>query len=211
MTQHSKLVFLQTLFVGCMMLSNMVGIKVVDIGPLQTSVSIWLLPITFLVTDIIAEVKGKKYVNNLVISTSILMIISYIFVTLSVSAEPAERFTINEEFKIIFQTSARFFLASIIAFVLAQLHDIWAFEYIKEKTHGKFLWLRNNASTIVSQFIDSVVFIFIAFYHITPKFDVAYMWQLILPLYVLKVLLAVADTPFCYWGVKWLRKSEKDV
>ena len=87
------------------------------------------------------------------------------------------------------------------------MHDVISFDFWKNKTNGKMLWLRNNASTIVSQAIDSTLFMFIAFYGVSPKYDVAFIITLIIPYYVLKVLLAILDTPLVYAGVKWL-KSE---
>jgi hypothetical protein len=107
----------------------------------------------------------------------------------------------------IFQNSSRVILASILAFVISQMHDIWAFDFWKKKTQGKYLWLRNNLSTAVSQFIDTTIFIFLAFYQITPKFDFDFMWQLILPYYAVKLILAFIDTPFVYLGVRWLKKK----
>ena len=159
----------------------------------------------------IAEVKGKKFVANLIWATVIALIFSYLFIKLSINIEPADRFReMNPAFVSAFSNSSRIFMASIIAFALSQLHDIWAFEFWKQKTKGKYLWLRNNLSTIVSQFIDTVIFIFIAFYQTNPKFDFAFMWQLIVPYYILKVIIALIDTPFVYLGVKWLRPKNND-
>ena len=204
--QEKKLLLLQILFVTVMLLANILGTKIVNIGPVATSMGIWLVPISFLITDILAEVKGKKFVSSLIWSTVIALIFSYLFIKLSINATPADRFAENNSaFVTIFNSSARMFIASIIAFIISQFHDIWAFEFWKEKTHGKFLWLRNNLSTIVSQFIDTVIFMFIAFYHMTPKFDATFIWQLIIPYYILKIILALIDTPFVYAGVKWLK------
>lgn len=207
-TQEQKITFLKILFVTCMILANILGIKIINIGPLTASMGIWLVPISFLITDILAEIKGSKFVNSLIWSTAIALIFSFIFIKISIRVNPADRFTNNEAFVLILNSSSRMFIASTIAFLLSQFHDIWSFEFWKRKTHGKHLWLRNNASTIVSQFIDTTIFIFIAFYHIAPKFDFAFMWQLILPYYALKVILALLDTPFAYLGVKWLRQNE---
>ncbi|MFA6307760.1 MAG: queuosine precursor transporter [Patescibacteria group bacterium] len=208
--QDNKILLLQILFVTSMILANIVGVKIVNIGPVATSVGIWLVPISFLITDILAEVKGKKFVNNLIWSTVIALIFSYLFIQLSIMATPADRFAqTNPAFVTIFNNSSRIFLASIIAFILSQFHDIWAFEYWKKKTNGKMLWLRNNLSTMVSQFIDTVLFMFIAFYHISPKFDAGFIWQLIIPYYILKIILALADTPLVYLGVKWLALKPK--
>ena len=204
-SQERKTTLLQVIFATSIIFANIVGIKIIRLGPLNVSMGIWLVPITFLITDILAEVKGKKFVSQLVWATAIAMIFSYIFIKISIWVQPAERFIdANPAFIEVFQNSARIFIASIIAFIISQLHDIWAFEYWKQKTKGKYFWLRNNLSTIVSQFIDTTIFIFIAFYHMTPKFDFTFMWSLILPYYVLKIILALLDTPFAYLGVKWL-------
>jgi len=206
--ENKKILLLQVIFVTSMLLANVVGVKIVNIGPVATSVGIWLVPISFLITDILAEVKGRKFVSDLIWSTVIALLFSYIFINLSIGAAPADRFAeTNPAFVTIFSNSARIFLASIVAFILSQFHDIWAFEYWKKKTNGKMLWLRNNLSTMVSQFIDTILFMFIAFYHISPKFDAGFIWQLIIPYYILKIILALADTPFVYLGVKWLKKK----
>ncbi|MCB9802409.1 queuosine precursor transporter [Candidatus Nomurabacteria bacterium] len=205
-TQDNKILFLQALFISSLMLANIVGAKVYNLGSLTISVTIWLMPITFLITDILEEVKGKKIVNSLIWTTAIILFLSFLFIQWTVWLNPAERYTNNEAFVTIFQNSARFFLASIVAFLISQMHDVWSFNFWKEKTKGRFLWLRNNLSTAVSQFIDTSIFIFLAFYQIAPKFDFAFMWHLILPYYALKLILAVIDTPFVYLGVRWLKK-----
>ena len=130
-----------------------------------------------------------------------------LFITaLAVLLPAAQRsFVSDAEYSKIFGTTLRIFAASIVGFFISQMHDVWAFEFWKKKTKGKFLWLRNNASTIVSQFIDTVIFMFIAFYAISPKFTVEYVFALIIPYWLIKVAFALFDTPFCYLGVKWLR------
>ena len=206
--QDKKILLLQVLFVTAMLLANILGIKIIQIGPINASIGILLVPLAFLITDILAEVKGKKFVSNLIWSSVFTLIFSYLFIQLSLYIEPADRFKdMNPAFVNIFSNSSRIFIASIIAFAISQFHDIWAFEFWKKKTHGKFLWLRNNLSTIVSQFIDTVIFMFLAFYHISPKFDAAFIWELIIPYYLLKILISLIDTPFVYAGVKWLKKK----
>ena len=209
MNLDKKILLLQILFVTSLLLANTVGIKIIQIGPVNASFGIWLFPLTFLITDVLAEVKGKKFVANLIWSTAIALIFSFIFIQISIWVEPAGRFAeTNPAFVTVFKSSARIIIASLIAFVISQFHDIWAFEFWKKKTKGKHLWLRNNLSTVVSQFIDTTIFIFIAFYQMTPRFDFAFMWQLILPYYALKIILALIDTPFVYMGVKWLKGKQ---
>lgn len=206
--QDKKILGLQILFVTIMLLANILGIKIINIGPITASVGIWLVPLSFLITDVLAEVKGKKFINNLIWSTIVALVFSYLFIKLSIYLEPAERFAEdNDAYVKIFTNSSRMFFASIVAFGLSQFHDIWAFEFWKKKTQGKFLWLRNNLSTIVSQFIDTTIFMFLAFYKMSDKFDAAFVWSLIIPYYILKIILALVDTPFVYLGVKWLKKK----
>ncbi|PIZ54623.1 transporter, partial [Candidatus Uhrbacteria bacterium CG_4_10_14_0_2_um_filter_41_7] len=96
----------------------------------------------------------------------------------------------------------RITVASFIAYLISQHHDVWAFHFWKKKTNGKHLWLRNNASTVVSQLIDTVVFTFIAFYGVLP------IVPLILGTWVVKILIALIDTPFIY-GAVWIMDKIK--
>lgn len=211
MNTDKKILTLQILFVTCILLANIIGVKIIELGPVNASFGIWLFPLTFLITDILAEVKGKKFVSNLIFSTAIALVFSFIFIQLSIWAEPAERFAeTNPAFLTIFKSSSRIIIASVIAFVISQSHDVWAFEFWKQKTKGKHLWLRNNLSTIVSQFIDTVIFIFIAFYQVAPNYDLGFMWKIIWPYYILKVIMALIDTPFVYLGVNWLKEKNND-
>lgn len=119
-----------------------------------------------------------------------------------------ENWTNQEAYETIFKGSLRMTIASLIAFILSQYHDIWAFHFWKEKTKGKFLWLRNNASTVVSQLIDTSIFMYIAFYHLTPKFTSSFIFSLIIPYWIFKIIFAFLDTPLCYLGVKWLKSNK---
>ncbi|MFH1649731.1 MAG: queuosine precursor transporter, partial [Candidatus Woesearchaeota archaeon] len=93
----------------------------------------------------------------------------------------------------VFSFTPRLVLASLVAYFISQFHDVWAFHAWKRRTKGKHLWLRNNASTIVSQFIDTVIVVVIAFYGVLPG-----LIELILGIWILKVIIAMLDTPFMY-------------
>ena len=208
---ESKTNILFGVFIGSLIAANLIGLKIADFGFFDASVGILLFPILFLITDVIEEVHGRKKTKELIIIGVITLILVLIVTTLGVLLPFAERSMVNEEYTTIFGTTIRIFIASITAFVLSQLHDVWAFNFWKEKTHGEHLWLRNNLSTMVSTLIDTIIFMFIAFYAITPKFTVEYVFALIIPYWLVKVLFALFDTPFCYLGVWWLRgkKPEK--
>lgn len=196
------------IFVGSLIAANLIGLKIAEFGIFQASVGILLFPILFLVTDIIEEVHGKKKAQEFVLIGFVTLIIVLIITVIAVILPFAERSLVKEEYTTIFSTTIRIFIASITAFLIAQIHDVWAFNFWKKKTKGKYLWLRNNLSTIVSQFLDTTIFMFIAFYNISPNFNVEYVFTLIIPYWLVKVLFALFDTPFCYLGVKWLSKSK---
>jgi len=168
-----------------------------------------VFPILFLVTDIVAEVHGKKKVREFIFIGAICLLIMVAATALAVALPASERSLSDETFNQVFKISIRMTIASIIAFVVAQLHDVWAFHWWKKKTSGRFLWLRNNASTVVSQLIDSTLFMFIAFYQSMPGWGAAFVVSLIIPLWLIKILFALVDTPFAYLGVWWLKKKKK--
>jgi uncharacterized integral membrane protein (TIGR00697 family) len=203
------------IFVGSLIAANLIGLKIADFGIFHASVGILLFPILFLVTDVIEEVHGKKKAQEFVIVGFVTLIIILIVTVIAVIIPHASRSVmgnvdLQNAYDDIFGTTVRIFIASITAFLVAQLHDVWAFNFWKKKTKGKYLWLRNNLSTIVSQFLDTTLFMFIAFYNISPKFNVEYIFALIIPYWMVKILFAIFDTPFCYLGVRWLKGPVKN-
>ncbi|MDD2440100.1 MAG: queuosine precursor transporter [Methanosarcinaceae archaeon] len=204
-----KTQLLLAVFVSSLLLGNLLGSKVISFFGFVSSVGIFSYPLTFLITDIIEEVRGREVSKMFLHSGLIALCISALFVFISTNFPPAAFYQGNEAYKSVFSNSLRVILASIIAFLAAQSHDLWAFNFWKQKTGGKYLWLRNNLSTIFSQLIDSLVFMFIAFYHQTPEFTSYRIFQMILPYWAIKIFFALLDTPFVYLGVRWLAPEGK--
>jgi queuosine precursor transporter len=204
-----RLQLLFALFIALLIGMNLLGGKIISLLGISVSVGIFMVPLTFLITDIVEEVYGKSTVKHFIVGGVISLIVILLFTALFVILEPHSRYSFNEEYKIIFGTSLRMLLASIVAFILAQVHDVISFEWWKKRTKGKALWLRNNLSTVVSQLIDTFVFMMIAFYHITPDFTFAFIIHLAIPYYLFKIAFAIIDTPFVYLGVNWLKKEKK--
>ena len=119
---------------------------------------------------------------------------------------PAAPFWPNEAaFKSILGSTSRIIVASFTAYLISQLHDVWAFHFWRRKTRARHLWLRNNLSTMASQFIDSAIFINIAFYGVLP------VWPLIAGQWIVKMAIAVLDTPvvYCVVGAMSARQGRK--
>ena len=97
----------------------------------------------------------------------------------------------------------RIVVASLLTYLVSQNHDVWAYDFWKRKTKGKYLWIRNNASTIVSQAIDTNLFVILAFYGTLP---LTVLWNIIVGSFIIKVVIAIFDTPFLYVA-KWYFKK----
>jgi len=193
-------------FVVALVLANTLGTKITSLFGVRVSVGIFFVPLLFLITDIISEVHGKKKATEFVLISIAVLVFTLVMMYFSINLPANETWGGQEHFAFVFGSSLRMTIASVIAFVLSQFHDVWSFHFWKKKTHGKYLWLRNNLSTAISQFIDTVIFMFIAFYNLTPKFNVLFIISLIIPYWLFKIFFALADTPLCYLGVKWLKK-----
>lgn len=160
----------------------------------------------FLATDLLGEVYGKKEAQRGVW----LGFFSLLFMTISMQFallfQPHESDFINQSLKNIFGLIPRVAFASLIAYLTSQLHDVWAFHFWRNKTQGKHLWIRNNASTLISQAIDSVVFVMIAFYSI---FETDVLLSILFTTYMIKVLIALLDTPVIYLG-RWILNKHSE-
>jgi len=173
----------------CVMASILAN-KIVTFGPFTVPGGVIVFSMTFLITDILSERKAvwAGFCANIILAISVYIVIAW---------QPASYATeISDMFGKVLGLTPRLILAGWIAYLISQHHDIWAFHFWKRKTKGKHLWFRNNASTIISQLLDSVIFIFIGFYGVFP------ILPLILGQWVVKIIIALLDTPFMY-GIMW--------
>ncbi|HII16531.1 TPA: queuosine precursor transporter [Candidatus Woesearchaeota archaeon] len=187
-----------------MILANIQVMRTVQLFGMVTAMGNIIYGTTFLATDILSENYGKKEAKKAVwigfftlIATTIVMQLSLLFVP------DASDFS-NDAMHAIFGFLPRIAIASITAYLISQTHDIITFTLLKERTKGKHLWLRNNLSTIISQLIDNIVFTWIAFVGLFGLFGwkQLFPWEVIIEIfvisYILKVVVALCDTPIVY-------------
>lgn len=182
---------------------NIFGAKLFEI-----SVGILPYPITFLITDLISEIYGKKRANQIVIGGIFASIFSLSIVYTANAVSATSWSPVGDNlFSTVFGNTMIAVFASMMAYLLAQLVDIQIYHFWKRITKGKHLWLRNNFSTFLSQFVDtfSVLFLLCSFGEIS--------WNrfagLLISGFIFKVLIAILDTPFLYLGVYLFRKRFK--
>lgn len=180
------------IFVVSLIVANIVSAKIVSFWGLVIPAAIVAYPLTFLITDVIGEIWGKEMANRAVKIGFICQLISLVLIGLSILL-PVAPFADNQaQFVGIMKSSFRVVAASLVAYLVSQSWDVWLFHKLKEKCNGKHKWLRNNASTLTSQMIDTAIFITIAFWGVVPN-----IWVMILSQYLIKAAYALLDTiPF---------------
>lgn len=175
------------------------------------SVAIFFIPLIYSINDVITEVYGKERTRSLIRSALFVVFLVFLSSIIFTSLPPSMRFQAKEAaYDIIFGLSARFAAASLTAFALAEFLDVYVFSKIREKLGKKSLWLRVNGSNFVSQFVDTVVFMTLAFYALDQSFsnNFSFLVVLIIPYWLVKCFMSVIETPFVYLGVKWLKKDK---
>jgi uncharacterized integral membrane protein (TIGR00697 family) len=149
----------------------------------------------FLATDILSEHYGPREARKGIWIGFFSLAWATFAMQFAIHFIPDESDFMLLHLKEVFSLMPRVVLASLVAYLVSQHHDIWAFAFWKQKTSGKYLWFRNNASTFVSQLADSVVFTLIAFLGV---FETEVLVEIIVTTYILKLIVAVIDTPFLY-------------
>ena len=173
-----------------------IWIPFIGLYTFQQSVGLLPYPITFIVTDIISELFGKKKANQVVTAGLIASLFMLLIVTVS-DGVPSAPFGVGSEvFSKVFGLSSAAVFASMMAYLFAQYVDVRLFHFWKTLTKGKHLWLRNNASTMFSQLIDTAVVLFLLCYFSVIQWEMFY--QLLLNGFLFKVLFAALDTPIIY-------------
>ena len=200
---------LAAIFISSLVVSNLIFQKFFSwdffgVHTFEISVGILPYPVTFLVTDLISEIYGKKRANQVVITGIFASAFSLLIIMISDMAPATEWSPIgNEVFHQVFGLSAIAVFASAMAYLVAQFVDIRIYHFWKVKTKGRHLWLRNNFSTITSQFLDtfSVLFLLCSF----GVIDWDLFGLLLLNGFLFKLVVALLDTPVLYICVYWLR------
>lgn len=195
-------IILLSVFIGSITIASVLTSKIVNVFGFFVPAGILAYSVTFVCTDVISEIWGKERAKNVVIGGFVALVTVFIVVQIALVWPKAPFWQGEDAFHSILGSTSRVIIASFIAYFISQYHDVWAFHVLKKMTGNKHLWLRNNASTAVSQLIDSSIFITIAFYGVMP------IIPLIFGQWIVKVVIALLDTPIVY-GVVWLIERDR--
>ena len=193
-----------TLYITSLFAANTLGVKLMPFFfGTHLSVAVFSFPIVFIMTDVIGEVYGKRMANNFVIA-GIISILLFLFYSFISSAMPwsAGGEWVKAGYNQIFGLSARFSIASVVAFVFAEYQDVISFFFLKKRLGDKYFWLRSNLSNVWSQFFDSSIFLLIAYFGILP---IKTIFLIIIPWWIYKVVMGIFYTPLSYLGIHLLK------
>lgn len=203
------------LFITSLVVSNLIFKKFFYYYPLELSIwniklfeiSVGILPypVTFLITDLISEIYGKKKANEVVVGGIFASFFAMAIIYIANAVPATEWSPVSDElFSTVFGSTAIAVMASMMAYLFAQFVDIQIYHYWKRITKGKHLWFRNNCSTFLSQFVDTAtVLLLLCFF---GEIDWSLFSGLLLAGFLFKVIIAALDTPFLYLGVFIFRK-----
>jgi queuosine precursor transporter len=212
-----KMDLLIALYIFCVAVSELMGAKtfpVFDWGwvRLNASVAVFVIPLIFTINDVVTEVYGKERARSIIRSSLVVIFLMLLYSLLVTNLPPSKRFASSEgAYDAVFGLSARISAASLVAFILSDFLDVYVFVWLREKFGKGRLWLRNNVSNFISQFIDSGTFLILAFYAFDQSFssNFSFIMSLLIPYWFLRCALSVLETPLVYLGVKWLKGGSK--
>lgn len=199
------------IFITNAIVAEMIGSKLILIGPFVMSIGIIPWPVVFISTDLINEYYGRAGVKKLSLITASLIAFTFIilFISIHIPAAVGISTVTDEQFYAVFGQSLWIIVGSLVAFVTSQLVDVSIFWMLRDKTGGKMIWLRSTGSTVISQLIDTFIVLGIAFW-LPGKMTTANYINASFSSYVVKLILAIALTPLIYVGHNMIEKYMGD-
>ena len=193
------------LYLTSLIASNTLGLKIIPFLGTHISTAIFMFPFVFITTDVVGEVYGKRLARFFVLAgfVSVALFILYSVLSLLPPWDPAGSW-LQASYDTVFTVSIRISIASLVAFIVGEYQDVVMFFFVKNKLGDKNFWLRSNVSNLWSQFLDTVLFMTIAFYGVYSN-DV--LLGLIFSWWFFKVGIGVLYTPLSYLGIYLLRKA----
>ncbi|MCE9548786.1 queuosine precursor transporter [Candidatus Nomurabacteria bacterium] len=201
---YKKILICLTIYITSLLAANTLGLKIMPfLFGSHLTVAVFSFPVVFLMTDVIGEVYGKSFSKWFVRCglVSTVLFIGYTLLSLWLPWS-SDGLWAKEGYDLIFGISGRIGLASIVAFLVAEYQDVFAFFFIRNKIGPKLFWLRSLLSNLWSQLLDSIIFMSIAFAGIYPTKTLI---GIIVTLWLYKVLMGFFYTPLSYLGIRLLR------
>ena len=201
---YRKLLICLTIYLTSLFAANTLGLKIMPfLFGSHMTVAVFSFPIVFLMTDVIGEVYGKSFSKWFVRCGLVSTVLFIAYTLLSLWLPWSEDgLWAKEGYNLIFGISGRIGLASVVAFMIAEYQDVFAFFFVRNKIGPRLFWLRSFLSNLWSQLLDSTIFMTIAFAGIYPTKTLI---GIIFTLWAYKVTMGLLYTPLSYLGIRLLR------
>ena len=191
--------------IASILISNVTSIKVFSIGKIMLPASALFFPITYIFGYVIAEVYGFKKAKLVILIGFLCNAFMVLYFQIAIKLPSADTWTLQECFSSILSTTPRMFIASLSAYLVGSLSNAYVMQVLKKLTKGKHLWVRTIGSTIVGEFLDTVIFSTIAFIGNIP---VNALLVMMLCQFLWKVLYETISTPFTYYVIDKFKRLE---
>lgn len=198
-------VFFAILFTSCLLISNIVSVKLIQLGPWTVTAGIILFPVSYIVNDVISEIWGYRKARFVIWCGFIMNLLAILVYSASVAMEPSSFWNGQAGFSEVLQSTPRLALSSLLAYLTGSLINSMIMSKMKVQSKGKNFSLRAIVSTLFGESCDSILFITIAFAGTVPM---NILVQMILIQIVLKTLYEIIVLPFTVLIVKYIRKKE---
>ena len=200
-------IILAGIFITNAVVAELIGGKLIQIGPFVMSIGILPWPVVFLTTDLINEYFGETGVKKLSLITACLIAYAFVILFFAINVPAAVGISpVNDnQFYAVFGQSMWIIIGSIIAFMVSQLIDVSIFWFFKKRTGEQKIWLRTTGSTVISQLFDSFIVLGIAFW-LPGKINFDTFISSALTGYVFKLTIAILLTPLIYLGHHIIKK-----
>ena len=219
--------FFLALFSVVLVLTNIIGVKLFELfpegrpgwwpgeGSVTLTSGIITYPVTFLLTDLVSEIWGKRRADLMVLSGFVMSLVMLAVVVMAVGLPPSphwanpdlglESARLQSAFEASFFYPGLLLFASMTAYLVAQLFDVRLYHFWWRLTGGAHMWIRNNGSTMISQLVDTII-VNVIFLRWGLEMEWGTIGTIILTVYLCKVVLALLDTPLIYLGRAILRR-----
>ena len=193
-------------YITCLLVSNICAFKLITVGPLQLTAATIVFPITYVLGDIFSEVYGYKKTKDIIIAgflgNALMVGIFYLAMVLPYP----DTFTHQAEFELVLSNTPRILIASLAGYLAGGLSNSYTLNYIKDKTKMKALWIRLFLSTVVGEFLDSLLFVSIAFIGVLSTSDIIFM---ILSQAVFKIVFEFILIPVSSMFIGFVKEKEE--
>jgi uncharacterized integral membrane protein (TIGR00697 family) len=216
MPKHRWLPTIAAFFVTSLVVSNIIAVKLISVGPFFLPAAILIFPLSYIFGDILTEVYGYSPARRVIWIGFACNLLAVLAIWLSIELPPAPFWKIGafdsarnsqEAYQAIFGFTPRILAASFLAYLAGEFLNSFVLAKMKIATHGRYLWMRTIGSTAVGQLADSGIFITLAFYGTVPPGPLG---ELVLSQWVIKSAYEAVATPLTYVVVNYLKRVERE-